>query len=51
MSGSFATASLSIGAAAGPALGGWAYGSTLGTVGPLAVSAALVAVALILPRS
>ncbi|MGB2721189.1 MAG: Cmx/CmrA family chloramphenicol efflux MFS transporter [Rhodococcus sp. (in: high G+C Gram-positive bacteria)] len=51
MSGSFATASLNVGAAAGPALGGWAYGSTLGTVGPLAVSAALVAVALILTRS
>ncbi|WP_415971877.1 Cmx/CmrA family chloramphenicol efflux MFS transporter [Rhodococcus sp. 077-4] len=51
MSGSFATASLNIGAAAGPALGGWAYGSTLGSVGPLAVSAALVSVALILPRS
>lgn len=48
MSGSYATASLNIGAAAGPVLGGWAYNSTLGPVGPLLASAALTAVALIL---
>ena len=48
MSGSFATASLNIGAAAGPALGGWAYASVLGPVGPLAASAVVVATALIL---
>ncbi|OZD07341.1 hypothetical protein CH275_07460 [Rhodococcus sp. 06-235-1A] len=47
MAGSFATASLNIGAAAGPALGGLVYGSSLGTVGPLATSAVMVGVALV----
>lgn len=41
MSGSFATASLNIGAAAGPILGGIAY-ATAGATGPLLVSAALI---------
>lgn len=45
MSGSFATASLNIGAAAGPVLGGLAYASAAGSTGPLLVSAALVGVA------
>jgi len=45
MSGSYATASLNVGAAVGPVLGGAAYASALGAVGPLLVSAALVAVA------
>lgn len=36
MSGSFATASLNIGAAAGPILGGLAYARTAGATGPLA---------------
>ncbi|RKW69496.1 Cmx/CmrA family chloramphenicol efflux MFS transporter [Galactobacter caseinivorans] len=45
MSGSFATASLNIGAAAGPVLGGLAYASAAGALGPLAVSAALVGLA------
>lgn len=45
MSGSYATASLNVGAAVGPVLGGAAYASALGAVGPLLVSAGLVAVA------
>ncbi|OZE42316.1 MULTISPECIES: Cmx/CmrA family chloramphenicol efflux MFS transporter [unclassified Rhodococcus (in: high G+C Gram-positive bacteria)] len=48
MSGSFATASLNIGAAGGPALGGVVYSSALGPTGPLAASAVLVATALVL---
>lgn len=42
MSGSYATASLNIGAAVGPLLGGLAYAGTSGATGPLLVSAALV---------
>lgn len=42
MSGSFATASLNIGAAAGPVLGGLAFAALGSAVGPLIVSAALV---------
>lgn len=45
MSGSFATASLNIGAAGGPILGGLAYASAAGATGPLLVSAALVGAA------
>lgn len=45
MAGSYATASLNVGAAIGPVLGGAAYASALGAVGPLLVSAGLVAVA------
>ncbi|MFD6055550.1 Cmx/CmrA family chloramphenicol efflux MFS transporter [Agromyces sp. NPDC060279] len=45
MAGSYATASLNVGAAVGPVLGGAAYASALGAVGPLMVSAGLVAVA------
>ncbi|GGR30973.1 Cmx/CmrA family chloramphenicol efflux MFS transporter [Agromyces mediolanus] len=45
MAGSYATASLNVGAAVGPVLGGAAYASALGAVGPLLVSAGLVAVA------
>lgn len=45
MSGSYATASLNVGAALGPVFGGAAYASALGAVGPLLVSAGLVAVA------
>lgn len=45
MSGSFATASLNIGAAAGPILGGLAYATTAGATGPLVVSTALLCVA------
>ena len=47
MSGAFATAGLNIGAATGPALGGLVYGSALGAVGPLAASAVLLAIALV----
>lgn len=45
MSGSFATASLNVGAAAGPALGGMAYATAAGATGPLLVSAALLCAA------
>ncbi|MGF0310735.1 Cmx/CmrA family chloramphenicol efflux MFS transporter [Rhodococcus sp. IEGM1428] len=47
MAGSFATASLNIGAASGPALGGVVYSSALGPIGPLAASAVLVGTALV----
>ncbi|OZF37840.1 hypothetical protein CH294_09940 [Rhodococcus sp. 14-2483-1-1] len=47
MAGSFATASLNIGAAAGPALGGVVYSSALGPIGPPAASAVLVGTALV----
>ncbi|MCZ4517197.1 MFS transporter [Rhodococcus ruber] len=47
MSGSYATASLNIGAAAGPALGGVVYSSALGPIGPLAASAVLAGMALV----
>jgi DHA1 family chloramphenicol resistance protein-like MFS transporter len=46
LAGSFATASLNIGAAAGPWIGGVAIGAGLGLSSPLWVSAALVAAAL-----
>jgi len=45
MSGAFATASLNIGAAAGPILGGLAYATAAGATGPLLVSAALLCAA------
>jgi DHA1 family chloramphenicol resistance protein-like MFS transporter len=45
MSGSFATASLNIGAAAGPILGGLAYATAAAATGPLLVSAALLCAA------
>lgn len=45
MSGSFATASLNIGAAAGPILGGLAYATAAGATGPLLVSAVLLCAA------
>lgn len=45
MSGSFATSSLNIGAAAGPVLGGLAYATVAGPTGPLLVSATLVGAA------
>ncbi|KAA0961802.1 MFS transporter [Microbacterium sp. ANT_H45B] len=45
MSGSFATASLNIGAAAGPILGGLAYATAAGATGPLLVSTALLCAA------
>lgn len=45
MSGSFATASLNIGAAAGPVLGGLAYATAAGATGPLLVSAAMLCAA------
>ncbi|WP_447911757.1 Cmx/CmrA family chloramphenicol efflux MFS transporter [Microbacterium phyllosphaerae] len=45
MSGSFATASLNVGAAAGPVLGGLAYATAAGSTGPLLVSAALLCAA------
>lgn len=45
MSGSFATASLNIGAAVGPILGGLAYATAAGATGPLLVSAALLCAA------
>ncbi|KRC59163.1 chemotaxis protein [Agromyces sp. Root81] len=55
MSGSFATAALNIGAAAGPILGGVAYASSLGATGPLIVSVALAGLAAVVglgrPRS
>ena len=47
MSGSFATASLNVGAAAGPALGGLAYASVIGPVGPLTVSLTLACAAVV----
>jgi DHA1 family chloramphenicol resistance protein-like MFS transporter len=46
LAGSFATASLNIGAAAGPWIGGVTIGAGLGLSSPLWVSAALVAAAL-----
>jgi DHA1 family chloramphenicol resistance protein-like MFS transporter len=45
MSGAFATASLNIGAAAGPIFGGLAYASAVGATGPLLVSTALAGAA------
>ncbi|MGG7509700.1 Cmx/CmrA family chloramphenicol efflux MFS transporter [Plantibacter sp. YIM 135249] len=45
LSGSFATASLNVGAAAGPILGGLAYGTTAVASGPLVVSVLLVSAA------
>lgn len=45
MSGSFATASLNVGAAAGPVLGGVAYATAAGATGSLLVSAVLVGAA------
>jgi DHA1 family chloramphenicol resistance protein-like MFS transporter len=55
LSGSFATASLNVGAAAGPILGGLAYGTTAVATGPLVVSVLLVCaaalVALVFRRS
>lgn len=45
MSGSFATASLNVGAAAGPILGGLTYASAAGATGPVVVSAALILLA------
>lgn len=45
MSGSFATASLNIGAAAGPILGGLAYATAAGATGPLLVSVVLLCAA------
>nr|WP_311243987.1 Cmx/CmrA family chloramphenicol efflux MFS transporter [Microbacterium sp. WCS2018Hpa-23] len=45
MSGSFATASLNVGAAAGPVFGGLAYATAAGATGPLLVSAASVCAA------
>jgi DHA1 family chloramphenicol resistance protein-like MFS transporter len=45
MSGAFATASLNVGAAAGPIFGGLAYASVVGATGPLLVSSALVGAA------
>jgi DHA1 family chloramphenicol resistance protein-like MFS transporter len=45
MSGSFATASLNVGAAAGPLLGGLAYTTAAGSIGPLLVSMTLVGAA------
>jgi DHA1 family chloramphenicol resistance protein-like MFS transporter len=45
MSGSFATASLNVGAAAGPLLGGLAYTTAAGSIGPLLVSMTLVCAA------
>lgn len=47
LAGGFATAAFNVGAAAGPALGGIALGTGLGVRAPLVVSAALVAVALV----
>lgn len=48
MSGSYATASLNVGAMVGPIVGGLAYATSLGTAGPLVVSAGLVLTALAL---
>lgn len=48
MSGSFATASLNVGAALGPIGGGIAYATVAGAVGPLIVSAFFVLLALLL---
>ena len=48
LAGGFATAAMNVGAAAGPALGGLAIGAGLGFRSPPLVSAALVAVALLL---
>ncbi|WP_022892921.1 Cmx/CmrA family chloramphenicol efflux MFS transporter [Agromyces subbeticus] len=48
MSGSYATASLNVGAAIGPIVGGLAYATVLGPTGPLVVSAALVLIAIVL---
>lgn len=45
MSGSFATASLNIGAAVGPVLGGLVYATAAGATGPVLVSAGLILVA------
>lgn len=45
MFGSFATASLNVGAAAGPILGGLAYGTAIGALGPLLVSTTLICMA------
>ncbi|GAA2453692.1 Cmx/CmrA family chloramphenicol efflux MFS transporter [Agromyces soli] len=45
MAGSYATASLNVGAAVGPVLGGAGYAGAFGAVGPLLVSAGLVALA------
>ncbi|SEF12487.1 MFS transporter, DHA1 family, chloramphenicol resistance protein [Arthrobacter alpinus] len=47
MSGSFATASLNVGATAGPVLGGFSYSSAAGATGPVLVSAGLILVAAI----
>jgi DHA1 family chloramphenicol resistance protein-like MFS transporter len=46
MAGSYATAALNVGAAAGPTLGGLAMSTPLGVTAPIWASAALVAVAL-----
>ncbi|HJB62234.1 MAG TPA: Cmx/CmrA family chloramphenicol efflux MFS transporter, partial [Candidatus Microbacterium pullistercoris] len=51
MGGSYATAALNIGAAAGPVLGGIGLLSGMGTVAPVWIAAALTALALIIMLS